>query len=106
MFRSLSTQPSPYWVLTLLMWSRLPLFPNGAHRFVDWPFEDDIFVLKEGDNVIFNERKSFIKKIKNEEGKPTVFTIGTVLGDNMMEEKEINVDRDEILPLYDHRWDF
>ena len=85
------------------MWARLPLFPNGAHRFVEWPYEDDIFVLREGDNVIYQNRKSFIKSIKREEAKPPVYTIGTVLGDDVMKAREVKVDKEDISPLYDQR---
>lgn len=103
MYRALSAQPSPYWMLTLLMWARLPLFPDGAHRFVEWPHEEDIFILEDGDNVIYQKRKSEIKSVKKEDGKDPVYTILTVMGDDIMREKTLKVDRDEISVLYDHR---
>ena len=54
MIRVMCEQPTPYWVLTLLMWARVPLFPNGAHKFVGWNHRQDILVLQEHDFVIYD----------------------------------------------------
>ena len=70
---------------------------------MEWPHEEDIFILEDGDNVIYQKRKSEIKSVKKEDGKDPVYTILTVMGDDIMREKTLKVDRDEISVLYDHR---
>ena len=100
MFRSLSSQSSPYWTLTILMWARMPLFPNSGHTQEVWNEQEDIYLLQQYDEVMYEGEKVEIQKIEKTEAE-IVFHVKSPYAKQT--DKSFPLTRVEFSVVYDSR---